>query len=52
MDYAEAMGWYRKAADQGDRNAENLIGTLYSNGLGVPRNLEQAGHWFSKAGGG
>jgi uncharacterized protein len=43
------MRWYRMAADQGDRNAENLIGTLYSNGLGVPRDLEQAARWFRKA---
>jgi uncharacterized protein len=52
-DYAEAMLWYRVAADQGDgaaqAAAQAAIGTLYEQGLGVPRNPELAGQWFSKA---
>ncbi len=28
QDYAEAMRWYRKAADQGDANAQANIGKL------------------------
>jgi TPR repeat protein len=35
-DYGEAMRWYRKAADQGDAFAQNNVGWLYANGLGVP----------------
>jgi len=29
QDYAEAMNWYRKAADLGDAQAENNIGHLF-----------------------
>jgi TPR repeat protein len=29
-DYAEALRWYRKAADQGDANAQGNLGTMYA----------------------
>ena len=48
-DYAEAMRWYRKAADQGDTGGQYAVGVLYENGWGVRRNLEQAIQWWRKA---
>jgi TPR repeat protein len=34
-DYAQAMNWFRKAADQGNSRAQQNIGGLYEKGLGV-----------------
>ncbi len=33
--YNEAIGWYRKAADQGDPTGSRLMGDLYRDGVGV-----------------
>ncbi len=43
------MTWYRKAADQGNADAQNNIGTLYRNGQGVKQNNAEAKVWFQKA---
>jgi clan AA aspartic protease (TIGR02281 family) len=48
-DYAEAMRWFRKAAEQGDAQAQNEIGDMYMKGHGVPRDNAQAMRWFRKA---
>jgi TPR repeat protein len=37
QDYAEAVKWYRKAADQGYEPAQELLGVAYANGQGVPQ---------------
>ncbi|HTR12694.1 MAG TPA: TIR domain-containing protein, partial [Roseiarcus sp.] len=49
QDYAQAIRWYTKAADAGDREAMNNLGRLYYNGRGVPRDLETASRWFKAA---
>lgn len=36
-DYQQAIYWYRKAADQGQINAQGNLGYLYVNGIGVLR---------------
>ena len=46
QDYAEALHWYRKAAEQGDANAQINLGFMYNNGRGVPQNLVQAYMWY------
>ena len=48
-DYAEAMRWYRKSADQGYARAQANIGHLYVEGLGVPRDYAEAMRWLRKA---
>jgi TPR repeat protein len=48
-DYAEAMRWYREAADQGDPDAQTQMGVFYHNGLGVPRDYAEAMRWYRKA---
>src|SRR5439155_801159 len=47
QDYAEAMKWYRKAADQGDTRAEFMVGFSYIRGKGVPTDFVQAHMWLS-----
>ncbi len=37
QDYAEAVGWFRKAAEQGYANAQYNLGNMYRNGHGVER---------------
>jgi len=41
--------WYRKAAEHGNADAENTLGSIYAEGLGVPRDYVRAYAWFSLA---
>jgi len=41
--------WVRQAAKQGDREAQNTLGLMYSKGEGVKQNLRLAKKWFKKA---
>ena len=45
-DYAEAMRWARRAADRGDANALDFVGSMFFRGLGVKRNPEVAAGYF------
>jgi TPR repeat protein len=49
QDDAEAIRWFRKAAEQGNALAQFNIGVSYSKGKGVPRDLRQARLWMQKA---
>ena len=49
LEHAEALAWYRKAAEQGYAPAENLLGTLYQHGFGVVRNFKLALAYYRKA---
>jgi TPR repeat protein len=48
-DYAEAMRWYRLAADQGNATAQNNIGWLYDNGWGLKQDYIEAMRWYRLA---
>jgi TPR repeat protein len=48
-DFAEAMKWLRKAADQGDVSAQFGVGLMWYQGRGVPQNYVEAAKWFRKA---
>jgi len=48
-DDAEAVRWYRKAADQGDSVAQLYLGMRYSDGKGVPKDAAMAASWYRKA---
>ena len=50
QDYAEAVKWYRLAADQGLGRAQINLGNRYAQGEGVPKDLVQAHVWFNIAG--
>ena len=49
QNYAEAVKWYRKAADQGEALAQSTLGFMYAKGQGVPQNYAEAVRWFRKA---
>jgi TPR repeat protein len=49
QDYAAAMSWYRKAAEQGNANAQTDLARMYQYGEGVARNYAAAGSWYRKA---
>ena len=49
QDDAEAMKWYRDAADQGDASAQTNLGVMYDKGKGVPQNDVEALKWFRNA---
>jgi TPR repeat protein len=46
---AEALRWYRKAAEQGDTSAQRNLGYMYETGRGVERDPAQARDWYRKA---
>jgi TPR repeat protein len=49
QDYAEAMRWYKRAADRGDSMAMWQIGIFYQLGYGVPKDEAQTRVWMKKA---
>ena len=49
QDYAEAVKWYRQAADQGNADAQNNLGAMYYNGQGVHQDLHLSKEWFGQA---
>ncbi len=48
-DYAEAVKWYRLAADQKYGDAQGNLGVMYHDGRGVPQDYGEAFAWFSVA---
>ncbi|KAI8606888.1 hypothetical protein BC830DRAFT_1159895, partial [Chytriomyces sp. MP71] len=49
VDLIAAFEWYSKAAVQGDRHAQYLLGCLYEFGRGIPVDMEEALKWYSRA---
>ena len=49
QDYAEAMKWYRLAADQGYAKAQNNLGYMYRRGEGVSQDNAEAVKWYRLA---
>jgi TPR repeat protein len=48
-DDAEAVKWYRKAAEQNDGMAQNNLGACYASGEGVAKDYVEAVKWYRKA---
>ena len=48
-DSAEALKWYRKAADQGNASAQFNLGAMYSNGEGVAKDAIEGAAWINIA---
>ena len=48
-DVAEAVGWYRRAAEQGHARAQYNLGGMYAEGLGVPQDAAEALAWYRRA---
>ena len=49
QDYAKAMEWFRKAAVNGNADAQYNIGYMYHNGQGVAKDYAKALEWYGKA---
>ena len=49
QDDAEALRWYRLAAEQGDASAQFRLGFTYGTGRGVPQDDAEALRWFRLA---
>ena len=49
QDAAEAVRWYRLAAEQGIASAQNNLGVMYGDGLGVPQDAAEAVRWYRLA---
>ena len=47
--YEEAAEWYRKAAKQGLSEAQNNLGVMYRDGLGLKADTDSACYWFEQA---
>ena len=48
-DMAEAVKWYRKAAEQGDAHAQYIMGRCYAKGIYTAKDDVQAAAWYRKA---
>ncbi len=48
-DFVPAVQVFRAMAEQGNAEAQNLLGTMYRKGQGVTRNSVRAFVWFSRA---
>ena len=49
QDYAQAMQWYEKAADQNHRLAQFNLGQMFAHGQGVPQSDSMALKWIRLA---
>ena len=49
QDAAEAVKWYRKAADQGYAKAQYNLGVCYTQGTGGPQDSAEAVKWYRNA---
>lgn len=48
-DESAGLGWYAKAAAEGQADAQCIIATMYAEGQGVPRDENKALGWFRKS---
>ncbi len=49
QDDAEALNWYRLAAEQGNARAQHYLGVMYAKGKGVPQDDAEALKWYRLA---
>jgi TPR repeat protein len=49
MDHDEAVKWYRKAAEQGDANAQFILGARFMQGQGAKDSVEAVKWWREAA---
>jgi TPR repeat protein len=48
-DLAQSTAWFRKAADQGNRFGQTLMGQAYEFGQGAPQDMIEAFKWYTLA---
>ncbi|MCY1306228.1 Sel1-repeat-containing protein YbeT [compost metagenome] len=49
IDAPAAVRWFRKAAEQGNADAQFFLGIAYARGDGVEQDLSAAAEWYAKA---
>ncbi|HEU0188320.1 MAG TPA: tetratricopeptide repeat protein [Gallionellaceae bacterium] len=49
QNFAEALRWYRAAAELGHADAQNNLGAMYLSGLGTEKNPAEAVRWYQQA---
>ena len=49
QDYAEAVKWYRMAAEQGNALGQTNLGVMHEKGKGVPKGYAEAVEWYRLA---
>lgn len=49
QDYSQAAELFRKAADQGEPDAQVMLGDSYHRGRGMPQDYTQSAYWYRKA---
>lgn len=49
QNYAQAVKWYLKAAEQGDADSELNLGYAYETGSGTKKNEKEASKWLERA---
>jgi hypothetical protein len=49
VDYAQAVAWYTKAAEQGNPQGQTDAGYMLASGRGVSQDYKKAAEWFRKA---
>ena len=45
-DHAQALQWFRKAAEKGNAPAQSNLGLLYAKGQGTPKDYVEAEKWL------
>jgi TPR repeat protein len=45
----QAVAWYQKSAEQGHREAQSALASMYQYGHGVRRNIKLAFYWYKKS---
>lgn len=48
-DLKQSAYWFEQSATHGDLDSQYIIGRIYINGEGVPKNLNKAFEWFKKS---
>lgn len=49
-DYQEAVAWFKKAAAQGDKDSQMMLGIVWSDGgFGIEQDYNEAFTWYQKA---
>ena len=48
-DDLKALEWFRKAANQGEAEAQNWLAVFYDNGRSIRINKTKAKEWYGKA---
>ena len=49
QDYAEAVKWWRKAAEQNHESSQVCLGLCYADGKGVEKDFVEAVKWYREA---